>query len=440
MPGSLPVLNREVVEMAMRMGLAVGARILRHSVFARKNYFYPDLPKGYQISQFDLPICEGGEIPIEIDGESRRISLTRIHLEEDAGKLVHGLEEDEEGAGYSHANFNRAGVPLIEIVSQPVIRSPEEAHRYLVRLKSLVTYLGICDGNMEEGSLRCDANISLRPRGTEPLGTRTEIKNLNSFRHVQRALEHEIRRQEEVLRGGGSVTQETRLWDEAGQITRPMRSKEEAHDYRYFPEPDMPPLEVNEAWIEEVRSSLPDLPQARRARFIEEYGLVEEDADLLTLERPLADYFEEVARLSGNPRMAANWVRGDLLRLLHESKVEISESPVPASALAEMIRLVEDDTISGKIAKTVFEEMAQGGGSPREIVEKKGLAQITDEGAVGEVIARILQENPGPVEEYRDGKTKTFGFLIGQVMRATAGKANPELVNRLLRKALDDAG
>ena len=439
LPGALPVLNRAAVEMAVRMGLAVGARIRSRSVFARKNYFYPDLPKGYQISQFDLPICEGGAIPIEASTGARPIRLTRIHLEEDAGKLIHGAPEgaaagDED---FSHADYNRAGVPLVEIVGEPVIRTVEEAYRYLTRLKSIVTYLEICDGNMEQGSLRCDANVSIRPAGTEPFGTRVEIKNLNSFRNVERALEHEIVRQESVLRAGGAVDQETRLWDEAAGATRVMRSKEEAHDYRYFPDPDLPILEVDEGWIERLRDTLPEMPAARRARFLDDLGLPEEDADLLTRDRPLADYFEAVAQGSNDPRAASNWVRGELLRVLHQSGREVSDSPVAASDLAEMIRRIADGTISGKIAKTVFEEMAAGGGSPGEIIERLGLVQITDEGAIRGIIDRILADHPGPVAEYRGGKTKTFGFFVGQVMQATQGKASPEIVNRLLREALE---
>jgi aspartyl-tRNA(Asn)/glutamyl-tRNA(Gln) amidotransferase subunit B len=438
MPGALPVLNREAVEMALRMGLAAGCRIPARSTFARKNYFYPDLPKGYQISQYELPICEGGTIPIETAEGSREIGLVRIHLEEDAGKLLHGLPDGgPAGDDASYVDFNRAGVPLIEIVARPEIRSPEEAHRYLVRLRSMVTYLEICDGNLEEGSLRCDANVSIRPAGTAPLGIRVEVKNLNSFRHVQRALEHEIARQEQVLRASGSVAQETRLWDEAAGATRPMRAKEEAHDYRYFPDPDLPPLQVDEAWLARLRETIPELPAARRARFVAEHGLTPDDADLLTLDRPLADTFEAVARASGNSRAAANWVRGDLLRVLNESGLGAADSPVPAAALADLIRLVDDGTISGKIAKTVFEEMARGGGPPRPIVERLGLVQIVDERAIREAIDRVLRENPGPAADYRGGKAKAFGFLVGQVMRATAGRASPALVNRLLREALD---
>ncbi|MGD8374728.1 MAG: Asp-tRNA(Asn)/Glu-tRNA(Gln) amidotransferase subunit GatB [Acidobacteriota bacterium] len=437
-PGTLPVLNRAAVDLALRMGLAVGARIPERSEFARKNYFYPDLPKGYQISQYDRPLCEGGAIPIEIGGTTREIGLIRIHLEEDAGKLVHGLEQDGAGAGSSHIDYNRAGVPLIEIVARPEIHTPEEAHRYLVRLRSLVTYLEVCDGNMEEGSLRCDANVSLRPAGSDRLGTRIEVKNLNSFRHVQRALEHEIARQEDVLRGGGEVIQETRLWDEAAGETRTMRTKEEAHDYRYFPEPDLPPLEVDRAWLDRVREVLPELPQERRQRFRAACGLSEEDADFLSLERPLADYFDAVARQSGSPRAAANWVRGELLRVLKERKLEIAASPVSPAALAGLIRLVEDATISGKIAKTVFEEMCASGDPPEAIVERLGLAQITDEGAIRDVVAGVLEKHPGPAAEYRAGKKKALGFLVGQVMAATGGRANPGLVNRLLQEALDE--
>jgi len=444
MPGVLPVLNREAVEMALCMGLAVGARIPRRSVFARKNYFYPDLPKGYQISQFDLPLCEGGSIPIEGAAGEREIRLIRIHLEEDAGKLIHGAAETgdagAEAAGSSLADFNRAGVPLIEIVGEPDIRTPGEAHSYLVRLRSIVTYLGICDGNMEEGSLRCDANVSIRRRGDRELGTRTEIKNLNSFRHVQRALEHEIARQGRVLRSNARVIQETRLWDEAEGRTVPMRSKEEAHDYRYFPDPDLRPLEIGDAWLDRLRKALPELPAARRARFRSEYGLPQDDADQLTLERDLADYFEAVAAACGEPRAASNWVRGELLRVLKESRRDVTDAPVSAAALGELIRLIGDGTISGKIAKTVFEEMAGAGGSPKEIVERLGLVQITDEAAIRTVVAGVVADNPDAVAQYRGGKTAALGFFVGQVMRLTSGKANPGLVNRLLKEMLEADG
>jgi len=335
-------------------------------------------------------------------------------------------------------DFNRAGVPLIEIVTEPEVRSFEEAVRYLMRLRSLVTYLGICDGNMEEGSLRCDANISLRPRGQVELGTRTEIKNLNSFRHVQRALEHEVDCQTEVLRAGGQVVHETRLWDEARGATAPMRSKEEAHDYRYFPDPDLPPVMLSPGWIQRLRGTIPELPHARRQRFLDEYELSPQDADLLAEDHALADYFESVARCSGNARAAGNWVRGDFLRLLNERHFEVADSPIQADHLGELIRLVDDATISGKIAKTVFEEMARGGGAPAEIVQRLGLVQITDEGAIQEVVHQVVQDHPGPVSQYRQGKTAVLGFLVGQVMKATSGKANPELVNRLLRQELGE--
>jgi aspartyl-tRNA(Asn)/glutamyl-tRNA(Gln) amidotransferase subunit B len=435
MPGALPVLNHDAVEMALRMGLAVGSELRSPSVFARKNYFYPDLPKGYQISQYDLPVCEGGSIPIETSAGNREIPLNRIHLEEDAGKLIHGLPGGGEGE-HSLVDFNRAGVPLIEIVSEPEVRSFEEAGRYLVRLRSLVTYLGICDGNMEEGSLRCDANISIRPRGETKLGTRTELKNLNSFRHVQRALEYEVARQSEILQAGGRVVQETRLWDEERGVTASMRSKEEAHDYRYFPDPDLPPVRLSPEWIQRLRGTIPELPHARRGRFLEEYRLSPQDADLLTEERALADYFESVARSSGNARSAGNWVRGDLLRLLNERHLEVADSPIQAEHLGELIRLVDDATISGRIAKTVFEEMAKGGGAAAEIVQRLGLVQITDEDAILQVVQTVVQDHPGPVAQYRQGKTAVLGFLVGQVMKATSGKANPGLVNRLLRQQL----
>ncbi len=437
MPGALPVLNHDAVEMALRMGLAVGSKLQSPSVFARKNYFYPDLPKGYQISQYDLPICAGGSIHIETSAGAREIRLNRIHLEEDAGKLIHGLPGGG-GGERSYVDFNRAGVPLIEIVTEPEVRSFEEAVRYLVRLRSLVTYLGICDGNMEQGSLRCDANISIRPRGETKLGTRTEIKNLNSFRHVQRALEYEFARQTEVLQSGGQVVQETRLWDEQGGVTAPMRSKEEAHDYRYFPDPDLPPVSLSPEWIQRLRGTIPELPHARRQRFLDEYEMSPQDADLLSEQHMLADYFEAVARSSRNPRAAGNWVRGEFLRMLNERHLAVADSPVPSDHLGELIRLVDDATISGKIAKTVFEEMARGGGTAAEIVQRLGLVQITDEDAIQQVVRRVLHDHPGPVSQVRQGKTAVMGFLVGQVMKATSGKANPGLVNRLLRQELGD--
>jgi aspartyl-tRNA(Asn)/glutamyl-tRNA(Gln) amidotransferase subunit B len=431
MPGVLPVLNRTVVEFAVKMALATRCRINLMSNFARKNYFYPDLPKGYQISQYALPLAEKGYVDIETDAGEKRIGLIRIHIEEDAGKLVH-----DEHMPSSYVDLNRAGVPLIEIVGEPDIRSPEEAALYLRRLHETLVYLEICDGNMEEGSFRCDANISLRPKGREAFGTRAELKNLNSFRHVQRALEYEIKRQAYILESGGEVVQETRLWDDARGVTLSMRSKEEAHDYRYFPDPDLVALHVDEAWIQEVAATLPELPLEKRERFVREYGITPYDAGLLTMTRPLAAYYEEVVRACGKPRPAANWVKGDLLRLLNEDRADIRACPVSAASLGDMICLIEEGAISGKMAKDLIEEMYKTGKSPRTIIEEKGLVQITDEDALARVVDEVIAANPNQLAQYRGGKDKLFGYFVGQVMKATQGKANPQLVNDLLQKRL----
>ncbi|MFQ5700377.1 MAG: Asp-tRNA(Asn)/Glu-tRNA(Gln) amidotransferase subunit GatB [Acidobacteriota bacterium] len=435
MPGVLPVLNQQVVEFALRAALATDCRINRRCLFARKNYFYPDLPKGYQISMYEIPLAEQGLVPIETDeGPGRRIGLIRIHMEEDAGKLIHEGMPDSDTRSY--VDFNRSGVPLIEIVSEPDIRSAPEAHSYLTRLRSILVYLQICDGNMEEGSLRCDANVSVRPAGTDAFGTKVEIKNLNSFRNVVRALEFEIDRQSHALHAGQDIVQETRLFDADRGVTEPMRGKEEAMEYRYFPEPDLPPLVIGDDWIERVRRELPELPQARRARFLAEYGLPPRDADFLTLERPLADYFETVARESASPKAAANWVTSELLGRLNAAKMGIEASPVKASSLAALIRLIGDGTISGKIAKTVFDEMFTAGGEPARIIEKKGLIQISDESSILPIVERILKDNPSQVKQYRAGKTAALGWFVGQVMKATQGKANPRLVNKILEEKL----
>jgi aspartyl-tRNA(Asn)/glutamyl-tRNA(Gln) amidotransferase subunit B len=434
LPGALPVLNLAAVEMAVRLALAAGCTIHRESFFARKNYFYPDLPKGYQISQFDRPYATGGGMTIDAEGGPRTIGLVRIHLEEDAGKSIHeGLPDS---GRKTYLDFNRTGVPLCEIVSEPAIRTPAEAHAYLVRLRSILTYLGVCDGNMEEGSLRCDANISLRPHGREAFGTRTELKNLNSFRNVQRALEHEIARQEEILREGGEVEQETRLFDAGAGVTRSMRSKEESHDYRYFPEPDLLPLVITDEQVERLRARLPELPARRKRRFMTEMGLTEQLAENLTLDRSVADYFEEVAGRCGDPRTAGNWVMGDLTRLLNDRKIGIGRSPVSAENLAALLTLVGKRTISGKIAKEVFQAMVDEGRPPGEIVAERGLAQITDEAEIRRIIRQVLAASEAQVEQYRSGKEAIFGYLVGQVMKATRGKANPELANRLLKEAL----
>jgi aspartyl-tRNA(Asn)/glutamyl-tRNA(Gln) amidotransferase subunit B len=431
MPGVLPVLNRKVVEYTIKMALATHCRINGACNFARKNYFYPDLPKGYQISQYAEPLSEYGYVEIEINGGKKRIGITRIHMEEDAGKLLH-----DEHNPLSYVDLNRTGVPLIEIVSEPDMRSAEEAAAYLKRLHEILVYLEICDGNMEEGSFRCDANVSLRPKGETVFGTRAELKNMNSFRNVQRALEYEIKRQRYLLEDGREVLQETRLWDDAQGVTHSMRGKEEAHDYRYFPDPDLVPIIIEDIWIEDIKKSLPELPLEKRERFIRDYQIPPYDAGVLTSSRALADYFEETARLSGKPKIAANWVMGDVLRFLNEDKRDIKNCPIPSGSLAEMILLIEEGSISGKMAKEIIEEMYKTGKGPREIIETKGLVQITDEEALKKTISDVLEANPAQIEQYRGGKEKLFGYFVGQVMKETKGKANPALVNELLKKML----
>jgi aspartyl-tRNA(Asn)/glutamyl-tRNA(Gln) amidotransferase subunit B len=438
MPGVLPVLNRQAVELGIRTGLAVGGRIVTPCRFARKNYFYPDLPKGYQISQYEEPLIEGGGLHIEIDGTTRYIHLIRIHLEEDAGKSIHG--ENLADPTKSYVDLNRCGVPLLEIVSAPDLRSAEEAKAYLQKLKTILEYTEVCDGNMEEGSLRCDANVSLRPKGSTNLGTRTEIKNVNSFRNVQRALDYEIQRQAEVLDHGSRVVQETRLFDADRGVTLPMRSKEEAHDYRYFPDPDLVPLQVDQAWIDQVYRSLPELPDARRQRFMSEFDLPAYDAEVLTVSRDLADYYEATMKRYAQPKVVSNWVMGDLMRELNRHHQTPLQAPVTPAHLAGMLQLVEEGVISGKIAKTVFEEMYRTGKQPGQIVEEQGLVQMSDRGALEEVIVQVLANHPSQVEAYRAGKRKLLGFFVGQTMQATQGKANPKAVNELLRIALEDEG
>ncbi len=437
LPGVLPVLNREAVTMATKFGLAIGATIAPRSIFARKNYFYPDLPKGYQISQYELPVVTGGHIEIEIDADdgtptSKTISITRAHLEEDAGKSLH-----EDFRGLTGIDLNRAGTPLIEIVSEPDMRSAKEAVAYMKKVHSLVRYLEICDGNMQEGSFRCDANVSVRPRGEQSLGTRTELKNLNSFRFVERAIDYEVERQIEILEGGGNVIQETRLYNTDSNETRSMRSKEEAYDYRYFPDPDLLPLELDKIYIEGVRASLPELPDDKKERFIYEFGLTPYEADVLTASREMADFFETTEKVSnGETKQAANWVMGDLLGALNKGGLEIGQSPVTARMLGGMIRRIADGTISGKIAKQVFEAMWAGEGDADTIIESKGLKQVTDSAAIEGIIDDIISANPQQVAQYRAGKEKVFGFFVGQVMKATQGKANPAQVNDLLKKKL----
>ncbi len=434
LPGVLPVLNGEAVRMACKFGLAVNAEIARRSVFARKNYFYPDLPKGYQISQYELPIVGKGQLSIELeDGNTKTIGITRAHLEEDAGKSLH-----EDFHGMTGIDLNRAGTPLLEIVSEPDLRSAREAVAYMKKLHMLVRYLEICDGNMQEGSFRCDANVSVRPKGECRFGTRTEIKNINSFRFVERAIDFEIERQIDLLEGGGAVVQETRLYDAAKGETRSMRSKEEAMDYRYFPDPDLLPLELDDRWLEEVRADLPELPDAKRERFMYEYGLSAYDASVLTASRELADFYEEVERSSGGEaKLAANWVMGDFSAALNRDNLEIGACPVNAEMLGRLVRRIADNTISGKIAKQVFEAMWEGEGDPDSIIEKRGLKQITDTGAIEQAIDEVLAANPQQVEQYRAGKEKLLGFFVGQVMKATQGKANPAQLNELLRKKLN---
>jgi aspartyl-tRNA(Asn)/glutamyl-tRNA(Gln) amidotransferase subunit B len=435
LPGVLPVLNGEVVRMAARFGLATHATVARHSVFARKNYFYPDLPKGYQISQYELPIVQNGYIDIDLEeGESKRIGVTRAHLEEDAGKSLH-----EDFHGETGIDLNRAGTPLLEIVSEPDMRSAREAVAYMKKVHALVRYLDICDGNMQEGSFRCDANVSIRPKGQQAFGTRTEIKNINSFRFVERAINYEIERQIDVLEGGGSVVQETRLYDAEKNETRPMRSKEEANDYRYFPDPDLLPLAIDQAFIDAVRDSLPELPDAKRDRFMQQYGLSHYDAGVLTSSREMAEYFETtVAAAGGAGKLSANWVMGELSGLLNKEGKEIGDSPVSPQMLGGMLLRISDGTISGKIAKQVFEAMWQGEGDADTVIEKQGLKQITDSGAIEKIVREVLEANPKQIEQYKGGQQKVFGFFVGQVMKATQGKATPAEVNKILKQALGD--
>jgi aspartyl-tRNA(Asn)/glutamyl-tRNA(Gln) amidotransferase subunit B len=435
MPGVLPVLNRQAVAYAIRTGLALQGHIAADSRFARKNYFYPDLPKGYQISQYEEPLVAGGGLAIDIDGTHKFIRLTRMHLEEDAGKSMHG--ENVADAAKSYVDLNRTGVPLLEIVSEPDLRSAAEARVYLQKLKTILEYIDVCDGNMEEGSLRCDANVSIRLQGTDKLGTRTEIKNLNSFRNVQRAIEYEIERQIEVLASGGRIVQETRLFDAERGVTAPMRSKEEAHDYRYFPEPDLVPMCIAQEWIERVRQELPELPDARRQRFMTQYALPAYDAEVLTASRALADYYETAVQGYSQPKIVSNWVMGDVMRELNRSHHTPGQAPVTPGNLAAMLHMVESGVISSRMAKTVFEEMYKTGKPARDIVAEQGLVQVTDRQALTEVIQQVLAANPAQVSEYRAGKHKVLGFFVGQAMQATQGKANPALLNELLRTWLE---
>ncbi|MBM4265137.1 MAG: Asp-tRNA(Asn)/Glu-tRNA(Gln) amidotransferase subunit GatB [Deltaproteobacteria bacterium] len=438
-PGVLPVLNERALEFAIRTGIATGCTIPTRARWARKNYFYPDLPKGYQISMFDEPLAIGGGIDVETPAGTKRVRLTRIHMEEDAGKNIHDTDD-----AHSLVDLNRAGVPLMEIVSEPDIASAAEAADYLRTLRSLLQYLEVCDGNLEQGSFRCDANVSVRKKGDPKLGTRTEIKNINSFRNVERAIDSEIRRQIDLIESGGTVRQETRGWDADRGRTLAMRSKEDAHDYRYFPEPDLLPLEVPRERIEAIRGELPELPAARRDRFVEQYGIPDYDAGVLTARRDLADYYEAAVRTHPNPKALSNWVMGDVLRTVRERGLDealvIRDWPVSAESLGRLVARIDDGTISGKIAKTVLEEMLASGAEPDDVIERKGLRQVTDAGAITGAVEEVLAANPDKVAEYRGGKDKLLGFFVGQIMKATGGKANPQAVNQILRARLGEPG
>jgi aspartyl-tRNA(Asn)/glutamyl-tRNA(Gln) amidotransferase subunit B len=434
-PGVLPVLNQLAVEFAMRAGLAAHCDIARYSRLARKNYFYPDLPKGYQISQYELPICVNGYIDIELAGVPKRVRLTRIHMEEDAGKSIHDLRSDA-----SLVDLNRAGVPLLEIVSEPDLRSADEAVIYLKSLRAILQYLAICDGNMEEGSFRCDANVSVRPQGSDTLGTKVEVKNLNSFKAVEKAILYEIQRQSDTLAEGGKLVQETRLWDDNREVTRSMRSKESAHDYRYFPDPDLLPIVISDDWLARIKATLPELPDLRRARFMSDYQLPAYDAELLTGRKDIADYFESALATHENAKALSNWIVGDLFRVLKERKLDeqltIGAWPIQPAQLAELVKLIDQGKISGKIAKTVFDALLDTPRSPQEVVAEKGLEQVSDTGSIEGSIDAVLAAHSKQVADYRGGNEKIFGFLMGQVMKATRGKANPKMVNELLRRKL----
>ncbi len=434
LPGALPVLSRKAVELAIDAGIALRCQINPFSRFARKNYFYPDLPKGYQISQYDQPLAEHGYVDILTSHGKKRIGVTRVHMEDDAGKSIHDGFKDSDR--YTYVDLNRSGTPLIEIVSEPDMRSAEEAYAYLTEVKQMLQYIGVSDCDMEKGQLRCDANVSVRLRGAEKFGTKVEVKNLNSFRFVKMAIEYEIERQVEVTESGGKIAQESRLYDVESGRTVTMRSKEQAHDYRYFPEPDLLPLRVSEHWLAEVRSKLPELPQDRRERFVAEYGLREYDAQVLTLTRETGDYFEEAVRASGDGRATANWVVGDLMGMLKAEGKEIAESPIPAAHLGELVALIGKGELSGKLAKDILPKMFQTGEAPSVIMEREGLKQISDSGALEKIVDEVLAANPKQVEQYKSGKTTVIGFLVGQVMKASRGQANPAVVNETLRTKL----
>ncbi len=432
MPGVLPVLNRKALEYTIKTGLAMNCKISPYSRFARKNYFYPDLPKGYQISQYELPLCEDGYLEIITDGERRKIRIKRIHLEEDAGKNIHDL------SGYSFVDFNRTGVPLMEIVSEPDIKTPKEAALYMKKLRAILRYLGVCDGNLEQGSLRCDANVSVRPVGSQEYGVKTEIKNINSFRFVEKALEYEIKRQIKLINNGEKIIQETRLWDSITGTTQSMRSKEEAHDYRYFPEPDLAPVVVSSDWIEKIKKNMPELPDAKIERFIKDYGLPAYDAEILTEEKSLSEWFEEAVRLGGKPKEIANWIMVELLRILNEENKDITECNFKPSQLVELVNLVDKGIINRNIAKEVFEEVYKTGKSAEFIVKEKGLTQISDDSVIIEAIKQVMDKNPKEVDRFKNGEEKLIGFFVGQVMKLTKGKANPKLVNELVLKILKE--
>lgn len=431
MPGALPVPNSKAIELSIKVGLALNCNIRTHSVFARKNYFYPDLPKGYQISQFDEPICEKGYLDILLDGKSKRIGITRAHMEEDAGKSTHHGD-------YTLINLNRAGVPLLEIVSEPDLRSPFEAAEYARNIRSILRYLDVCDGNLEEGSLRCDCNVSVRKKGETHLNTRTEIKNVNSFRFVEKAIDYEIQRQIDCYESNEKIVQETRLYDSTKNRTFSMRSKEEAHDYRYFPDPDILPIKFEQSWVEKIKSGLPELPMQKAKRFQEEHSLPEYDAIVLVQDKDVSEFFEKTARLSKNPKAASNWVMGELLRELKERDETVENLKLTAEALAGLIQIIDDGTISGKIAKSIFPEMYETGQTAKDIVAKKGLIQISDEAVIETALREVLKANPGQLGEYKSGKDKLYGFFVGQAMKATQGKANPGVLNKVLKRLLDE--
>lgn len=431
LPGALPVLNRRVVEDAVKLGLATDCTIARQSILARKNYFYPDLPKGYQISQYEEPVCSEGEVLVDTDEGRKSIRLVRIHIEEDAGKSIHDIGDD------TFIDVNRCGVPLLEIVSYPDIRSANEASSYLQKLRQVIKYLGISDGNMEEGSLRCDANVSVRLKGAEEYGTRTEIKNMNSFKNVEKAIEYEAQRHIDILESGGTISQETRLWDADKQETRSMRSKEFAHDYRYFPDPDLVPVQIDDEMLERLKLELPEFPEARAERFVKEFGIPVYDAGVLTAEREVSDYFEAVVRACSDAKAASNWVMGEVLRMLKERNISVASFSVPPERLGGLISLIGGGTISNTIAKQVFERMLETGGDPGAIVEEEGLAQVSDTAEIEKIVQSVIDANSGQVEQYRSGKTRVFGFFVGQCMKAMKGKANPVVVNEILKQKLE---